>query len=59
LTIKWQNVGSRLPKKNLYYFVVYMKRNFVIVDLETTGLSPYKHAITEIAAVRFDGEHMI
>ena len=36
-----------------------MKRNFVIVDLETTGLSPYKHAITEIAAVRFDGENMI
>jgi DNA polymerase III epsilon subunit family exonuclease len=28
---------------------------YVIVDLETTGLSPYKHAITEIAAVRFDG----
>lgn len=27
---------------------------FVIVDLETTGLSPYKHSITEIAAVRFN-----
>lgn len=26
--------------------------SYVIVDLETTGLSPYKHTITEIAAVR-------
>ena len=32
---------------------------FVIVDLETTGLSPYKHSITEIAAVRFDGNQII
>lgn len=32
---------------------------FVIVDLETTGLSPYKHAITEIAAVRFDGKIIV
>lgn len=32
---------------------------FVIVDLETTGLSPHKHAITEIAAVRFDGENIL
>ncbi len=31
----------------------------MIVDLETTGLSPYKHAITEIAAVRFDGNEII
>ena len=36
-----------------------MKKNFVIVDLETTGLSPSKHAITEIAAVRFDGENIL
>lgn len=36
-----------------------MSKNFVIVDLETTGLSPSKHAITEIAAVRFDGENII
>lgn len=41
------------------FFVVYMSKNFVIVDLETTGLSPYKHAITEIAAVRFDGTEII
>jgi len=30
-------------------------RNYVVVDLETTGLSRYKHGITEVAAVRFDG----
>jgi DNA polymerase III epsilon subunit family exonuclease len=36
-----------------------MSKIFVIVDLETTGLSPYKHAITEIAAVRFDGNEII
>lgn len=33
--------------------------HFVIIDLETTWLSPYKHGITEIAAVRFDGENII
>jgi len=32
---------------------------FVIVDLETTWLSPYKHSITEIAAVRFDGNKIV
>lgn len=32
---------------------------FVIIDLETTGLSPYKHNITEIAAVRFDWNKII
>ncbi len=32
---------------------------FVIIDLETTGLSPYKHKITEIAAVRFDWEKIL
>lgn len=33
--------------------------NFIIIDLETTWLSPYKHGITEVAAVRFDGEKVI
>ena len=33
--------------------------NFVIVDLETTWLTPYRHWITEIAAVRFDWEKII
>ena len=33
--------------------------NYVIVDIETTWLSAYKHHITEIAAVRFDGEKII
>jgi len=36
-----------------------MSKQFVIVDLETTWLSPSKHAITEIAAVRFDGQNII
>lgn len=33
--------------------------NFVIIDLETTWLSPHKHGITEIAAVRFDGKNIV
>ena len=33
--------------------------HFVIIDLETTWLSPYKHGITEIAAVRFDGDKIV
>ena len=30
--------------------------SFVVVDLETTGGSPVDDAITEIGAVRFEGE---
>ncbi len=33
--------------------------HFVVVDIETTGLSPDRHKITEIAAVRTDGENII
>lgn len=36
-----------------------MKKNYIVLDIETTGLSRYKHGITEIAAVRFDGERVI
>ncbi len=41
----------------ILFFTFVMK--FVIVDLETTWLSPYKHSITEIAAVLFDGKNII
>jgi len=34
-------------------------RKYVIVDIETTGLSKYKHAITEIAAIRYDGNKIV
>ncbi len=30
--------------------------HYVICDLETTGLSRFRHGITEIAAVRWDGD---
>jgi len=33
--------------------------HFVVVDIETTGLSAHRHKITEIAAVRIDGENVI
>jgi len=34
-------------------------KHYVIVDIETTGLSKNKHHIIEIAAVLFDGEKII
>lgn len=34
-------------------------KQFCIVDIETTGLSAYKHKITEIAAVIFDWEKIV
>jgi len=37
--------------------VLEIKESFVIVDIETTGLSRYRHKITEISAIKFkDGE---
>lgn len=36
-----------------------MPKHYVVLDLETTGLHPYKHGITEIAAIKFDGEKII
>ncbi|NQU79036.1 3'-5' exonuclease [Candidatus Woesearchaeota archaeon] len=32
---------------------------YVVVDIETTGLSRYRHKITEIAAVRYNGKKMV
>lgn len=34
-------------------------KHYIIVDIETTGLSKERHHITEIAAVQFDGEKII
>jgi DNA polymerase III epsilon subunit family exonuclease len=34
-------------------------KHYVIVDIETTGLSKNRHHITEIAAVQFDGKNII
>jgi len=36
-----------------------MPKHYIILDLETTGLHPYRHGITEIAAVKFDGERIV
>lgn len=46
----------------IYIFVIFLLcitiMKFVIVDIETTWLSAYKHGITEIAAVRFNGKNI-
>lgn len=34
-------------------------KHYIVLDLETTWLSKYKHQITEIAAIRFDGENIL
>jgi len=34
-------------------------KHYIVLDLETTWLSKYKHQITEIAAIKFDGEKII
>ena len=34
-------------------------QHYVIVDIETTGLSKDRHQITEIAAVLYDGKKII
>lgn len=34
-------------------------KKYIVLDLETTWLSKYKHQITEIAAIKFDGEKII
>jgi DNA polymerase III epsilon subunit family exonuclease len=33
--------------------------NYIILDIETTGLSRYKHKITEIAAIKYDWENIL
>lgn len=43
----------------MFLYLIEINMNFVIIDLETTWLSPYKHCITEVAAVRFDGKEII
>ena len=34
-------------------------KKYIVLDLETTGLSKYKHQITEIAAIKIDGDKVI
>ncbi len=36
-----------------------MTRSYVALDLETTGLDPYRDAIIEIGALRFEGEREV
>ena len=33
--------------------------NYTVLDIETTWLSKYKHKITEIAAIKFDGNNIL
>tara|TARA_Y100000310_G_C20677445_1_gene813908 strand:- start:254 stop:832 length:579 start_codon:yes stop_codon:yes gene_type:complete len=39
--------------------VVEIKESFVIVDIETTGLSKHRHKITEISAIKFQNGEII
>ena len=34
-------------------------KKYIVLDIETTWLSKYKHQITEIAAIKIDGDKMI
>jgi DNA polymerase-3 subunit epsilon len=36
-----------------------MSKDYIVLDLETTGLHPTHHGITEIAALRFDGTEIL
>lgn len=44
-SVKFSSISSKTPYKAIY--------NFVSIDVETTGLSPSKHEIVEVAAIRF------
>lgn len=44
-SIRFSSISSKTPYKTIY--------NFVSIDVETTGLSPSKHEIVEVAAIRF------
>ena len=33
--------------------------NYIILDIETTWLSKYRHKITEIAAIKFDWKNIL
>ncbi len=45
--------------RNLHILVVILQSLYAIVDIETTGGSPRKERITEIAVYIFDGEKII
>lgn len=44
-SVKFSSISSRTSAKTFY--------NFVSIDVETTGLSPVKNEIVEVAAIRF------
>lgn len=44
-SVKFSSISSKTPYKTIY--------NFASIDVETTGLSPSKHEIVEVAAIRF------
>lgn len=35
------------------------KRTFVVIDVETTGLSPFANELIEVSAIRYEGEKKI
>ncbi len=48
------NIEDEIPLKSRYNLTKEVKMgNYVAFDIETTGLSPYKHNIIELSAVRF------
>lgn len=63
--MKYKEISIEKKRENDYHnffiiiSIILKNKDYVIVDIETTGLSKERHHITEIAAVQFDGKKIV